>query len=575
MDPKKIAVHYLKTWFVIDLVSSLPFNLLLAAGSQNTVTNNVGSVLLSNTNVVKVSKLAKIFRIARVLKMIKMTRVLRASRIFAKLEDFFLSNACATFMLIFKLLAILLIFAHLLACMWIMTLTYNPEGMYIESWIHSMGLVDEFHSVSEDAESQFTVYTAAFYWAITTLTTVGYGDISPQTNGERIFCIVCMVVGGTLYAYIIGTISSAVASSDAKSREYQLKMEYVESYMGHRSFPRDLYIRVRRHYRHYLSQKAILDEQQMLNGLSAGLRLEVESYLVDRFATELPIFAHLDEYVLLRLQTLMKPLQIDIGEFLFFAGNNGYEMFVFQRGSGDVYSTDDEFLYNAQDGDTVGEICAFGFSEVRPFSVKCTMFTDLISLHRDDIFEACETFPSQFQKMKDTVRDKYTSLVEDQSKLTFDMLTAKAKDFEEDSPEDSKSEADKSFTGHMRRASLLSKGLLKARMKIKEKNEAIEKMLEGDGDECTPLNYSDEHDTGARNIQSMKSKGLTISNDGLSTDAARFLLKSVSDVKRNLEKVNKMSARHDTMLDDLQIQMRNNFDDLMHKLHSISVKKSI
>ena len=39
----------------------------------------------------------------------------------------------------------------------------------------------------------------ALYWAITTITTVGYGDILPTTWWERLYCIIAMLVGGAFY----------------------------------------------------------------------------------------------------------------------------------------------------------------------------------------------------------------------------------------------------------------------------------------------------------------------------------------------------------------------------------------
>ena len=43
-------------------------------------------------------------------------------------------------------------------------------------------------------------YLVALYWAFTTMTTVGYGDVTPQTDEERIFCIFAMIIGVAFYS---------------------------------------------------------------------------------------------------------------------------------------------------------------------------------------------------------------------------------------------------------------------------------------------------------------------------------------------------------------------------------------
>ena len=42
-------------------------------------------------------------------------------------------------------------------------------------------------------------YISSFYWAYSTVTTVGYGDVHALTVLERLFCVVAMVIGGFIF----------------------------------------------------------------------------------------------------------------------------------------------------------------------------------------------------------------------------------------------------------------------------------------------------------------------------------------------------------------------------------------
>ena len=42
-------------------------------------------------------------------------------------------------------------------------------------------------------------YIAGLYWAITTMTTVGYGDILPRSDAERVYATASMLLGATVF----------------------------------------------------------------------------------------------------------------------------------------------------------------------------------------------------------------------------------------------------------------------------------------------------------------------------------------------------------------------------------------
>ena len=56
------------------------------------------------------------------------------------------------------------------------------------------------------------IYAVALYWAVMTMSTIGYGDVQPQTTLERSYVIGCMVVGASVYAYMVGAVCGIVAS---------------------------------------------------------------------------------------------------------------------------------------------------------------------------------------------------------------------------------------------------------------------------------------------------------------------------------------------------------------------------
>merc|ERR1712048_774186 len=116
---------------------------------------------------------------------------------------------------------------------------------------------------------------------MTTMTTVGYGDITPVTNAERIMTVVAMVVGGIYYGYAIGTICSIVADRDLNARAYHERMDLVYSWIDHHRIPSDMRRQIIRHFKIYLSEKSAASEEDVFNDLSPALKKEVGEFVMD------------------------------------------------------------------------------------------------------------------------------------------------------------------------------------------------------------------------------------------------------------------------------------------------------
>lgn len=69
--------------------------------------------------------------------------------------------------------------------------------------------------VIEGEANGFTSIPLSVYWAIVTLTTVGYGDLSPQTNFGRAFASLVMILGYGIIAVPTGIVSVELSRAEA------------------------------------------------------------------------------------------------------------------------------------------------------------------------------------------------------------------------------------------------------------------------------------------------------------------------------------------------------------------------
>ena len=154
-------LRYVRSFYgIVDLVAILPTYIsLLLPGTQYLM-------------VIRVLRLLRVFRILKLAQFINESEVLlKAMRASARKIAVFL----------FAVLTLVLIFGSLL---------YLIEG----------------------DENGFTSIGISCYWAITTLTTVGYGDISPQTPLGRAVASIIMVMGYGVIAVPTGIVTAELVS---------------------------------------------------------------------------------------------------------------------------------------------------------------------------------------------------------------------------------------------------------------------------------------------------------------------------------------------------------------------------
>lgn len=165
-DLKLIAIHYLKGWFFIDFISSLPWELFSTP----------------------------YFRFVRLLRLNKIFTFF----FFIERVSFKIRHLIAILQLCFFGIFGTFIFS----CIWYFyckKLSKDSEINFIEKNIKG-NLSDE------DKENYFSYLLICFYYILTTLTTTGFGDIVPYTTNERFFATLMMLLGVLYFSFLMSVL---------------------------------------------------------------------------------------------------------------------------------------------------------------------------------------------------------------------------------------------------------------------------------------------------------------------------------------------------------------------------------
>jgi len=74
-------------------------------------------------------------------------------------------------------------------------------------------------------------YAISLYWAFTTISTVGFGDIAGTSRTEYGVIMVGMLVGASAFGYVIGNVFAMMESFDLRDAAYKAKMDGVENFL--------------------------------------------------------------------------------------------------------------------------------------------------------------------------------------------------------------------------------------------------------------------------------------------------------------------------------------------------------
>uniref|UniRef100_A0A3P8U5L9 Voltage-gated delayed rectifier potassium channel KCNH4 n=1 Tax=Amphiprion percula TaxID=161767 RepID=A0A3P8U5L9_AMPPE len=390
-DARSICVHYVTTWLFVDLIAALPFDLLYAFN----VSVYFGVHLL------------------------KTVRLLRLLRLLQKLERYSQYSA----VVLTLLMSMFALLAHWMACVWyfigrreIETKQLNFHlSLVVSGWLHELAKrlgTPYFLSPSGGGNlgggpSMRSSYVTSLYFALSSLTSVGFGNVSANTDSEKIFSICTMLIGALMHAVVFGNVTAIIQRMYSRRSLYHTRTKDLKDFIRVHRLPKALEQRMLECFQTTWSVNNGIDVSELLKDFPDELRADIAMHL-NKELLQLPLFESASRGCLRSLSLIIKTSFCAPGEFLIRQGDALQAIYFVCSGSMEVLK-DNTVLAILGKGDLIGSDSLTKEQVIKTnANVKALTYCDLQYISLKGLREVLRLYPEYAQKFISEIQHDLT-----------------------------------------------------------------------------------------------------------------------------------------------------------------------
>lgn len=278
-SPRLIFINYLKSWFILDLVVNLPdwIAIFLEWAGKSSEGGSGGAPVMDMA----------FLRSLRVIRSVRLLRLVKLKRILAMLKDRIASEVVFIALSIFKLLSMLILMNHLIACAW-----YAVGGIEASpnNWRFR-------YDMTPQEASLVMRYATSLHWALTQFTPANSG-VQPQNALERWFAIQVLIIGLVSSSSFISSITGSMAQLRNMDADRSKQFWLLRRYLKQKEVPLELSFKILRYTDFIATTKQEgIDEKRitLLDSLSDELRNQLKFVISYRCIKSHGLFAKLSK----------------------------------------------------------------------------------------------------------------------------------------------------------------------------------------------------------------------------------------------------------------------------------------
>jgi len=262
-------------------------------------------------------------------------------------------------------------------------------------------------------------YWITLYWVITTMTTIGFGDIKPQTQYEIWTCILCQIIGAAAFGFIVGNMTNIAQLLNGRKEKLTGEIDELNLLLRHFKAPRDLQRHATKLVRHQFHKPVKLIKRDIIDRVPTWIAVDIAKEAFRNVLHRCKLFGQASDHVLDKLYLRLQPVTLVPGEYLFRARDRSRALIFVLNGTVHIVDNDpsaksaertlrrqrtswyagatspqnaakDDVVSSILSGGFLGEnslICGLDFFE---YSARAQRTCDLLYLPARDIIQAFE-----------------------------------------------------------------------------------------------------------------------------------------------------------------------------------------
>lgn len=248
-------------------------------------------------------------------------------------------------------------------------------------------------------------YVRGIYWSFTTLTTVGYGDISAKTAPQMLFACFTQLIGVGVFGFVLSNVASLLSRLDAAREHHMENLDRMETFMLSNRIPGNLKNKIRTYYHYLWKNHKGMPDRAILEGLPLKFQSELLFFINRSIIEKVPFLTWANHDLLEELMRELRPRIAAPGENIFRAGEDGDAMYFIHSGKVEIIDNKNTVLASLSDGKFFGEM-ALITSAKRSASAKAATYCDLYVLSKQAFQRAAQAYPDFLSHIEDVINQR-------------------------------------------------------------------------------------------------------------------------------------------------------------------------